>query len=139
MMILIIVLIYHINGTNDFKLPQNNDERGFSMSNLNIIPLEPLDYFTAEFRGRDLFQTTNVIPKSDDKNIDYVESGKLLNNLILLGIISSDNPKAIIKDRALDRALQVGIGDSICGFLIMEINKTDVILADSLTSYVLKM
>lgn len=57
------------------------------------------------------------------------QADELLRSMTLVGIISGDNPQAVIEDKAREKAYYLTVGQSLNGFTLEEIAEARVMLS----------
>jgi hypothetical protein len=88
--------------------------------------LEPYSYYSSQITKRDLFSSTvtKTQTPASSKNI----LSQAIQDLNLIGVISGENPQAIIEDKKNQKTHFLSKGDFIGDFQVQDIQKGKVIL-----------
>lgn len=93
----------------------------------NVSDVLPLPDYLEEVKRRDIFvsrQTETPAYETEEENT----LASLTENLVLVGILWSGNPQAMIEDTALNKTHVLSKGDTVKGILIKDILRDKVIL-----------
>ncbi|MCP3686341.1 MAG: hypothetical protein GY861_27165 [bacterium] len=125
--------INYVNSSNDQSQPQSTTLK---------VKQKPLQHYLKELRGTKLFQSKNP-RKSSAPGQRYAERPadvkQALEKIKLLGIITGDQPEVIIRISGTEETQRFKLGDTVNGFLIKEIKKSQVILSDSENDYTINL
>ncbi len=86
--------------------------------------LMPLEAYVGSVENRQLFG--NPLPEADQPR--NAENPDLIKDINLVGIVSGENPQAIIEDKRLEKTYYVSKGQSIAGFQVEDIQDGKVVL-----------
>jgi len=67
------------------------------------------------------------------------DQSEVLSQFVLVGIVSGEDPVAIIRSAGSDSGIHYRVGDKIAGFIITEIKKSGVVLSREGKNYHLKL
>ncbi len=86
---------------------------------------QPVEYYTQAPLARQLFSGEE---SSGASGLAGVATADILKEISLVGIISGDNPQAVIEDKRSQKTLYVAKGQSVGAFLVAEILEGKIIL-----------
>lgn len=92
-----------------------------------IKPPAPYSGYSSRFSGKDLFKA-QVVVEAKKSGIPKKEVREMIKNLSLMGIISEDDPQAIIEDKASRKSYTLSRGEYISGMEIVEIKNNKIVL-----------
>ncbi|MDD5731146.1 MAG: type II secretion system protein N [Candidatus Omnitrophica bacterium] len=123
---LVISLVYPFFSLKTIKLPETKAEKALPAEAEKQKPeIRPLESYTQGIENRRIFGSAqgDYSQKTGDKiNPD------LIKDINLIGIISGDNPQAIIENKAAQKTYYVNKGQFIGEFLVEDIKEGKVIL-----------
>lgn len=86
--------------------------------------VKPYSYYSKALAGKNVFEP--LIKEERAPSEPEVPVEELMGNLTLLGIVSGENPQAIIEDKAQNKTFFLREGQSAGGILLKKINGEDV-------------
>ena len=89
---------------------------------------KPLSYYLDIIGKRNLFKLLAVKPKIEKPAVLRPEPSELLKDYTLMGIISGENPQAIIEDRKTKNTYFLNKGQNLGEMLIVDIQEDKVVL-----------
>lgn len=110
----------------DLSADSRNNDR-LSVKEEKTAAGKPFSYYEDIIKKRDLFKGIVLPEKKNRKTLSQTAS-ELLANYSLKGILSENNPQAIIEDKKTKQTYFLGKGDSLGEFLIEEINEGKITL-----------
>lgn len=87
---------------------------------------KPYDYYLSSIKGRDIFGVSYEQQKTEKLNSGAEASS--MKDLNLMGVISGENPQAIIEDKKTQKSYYVSKGQSVGDFEVEDIKEGKVIL-----------
>lgn len=117
-----------------FYAQEFNFSRGIEKAPVELkfkpLPLaKPYEFYLQGIQGRQIFRSTGtatVTPEAlssvHDINLDFIK------NIGLVGILSGDNPQAVIEDKKVQKTYYVSKGQFIGEFQVEEIREGKIIL-----------
>lgn len=118
--------LYPILGMKKIKLPEITPLLHGAAKDESSLVTKPLESYTEEFKGRQIFQ--NPLTEDTAKGSQKSPEADLLNDFSLIGIVSGENPQAIIEDKKNQKTYYVSKGQSIGAFKVEGIHEGKVIL-----------
>jgi len=94
---------------------------------LDVVTPLPYSYYSAQLEGKNLFKAA-MIREDTAGSIPKKELRDLIKNLTLMGIISEEEPQAIIEDKSTGKSYFLKKGELINGVKIVEIKSNKVVL-----------
>jgi len=148
LMILILILTFsiihaaYIADIESFSYLKSNIDQSQPQSTTLKEKQKSLQHYLKELRGTKLFQSKNP-RKSSAAGQRYAERPadvkQALEKIKLLGIITGDHPEVIIRISGTEETQRFKLGDTVNGFIIKEIKKSQVILSDSENDYTINL
>jgi hypothetical protein len=93
-----------------------------------LTELKPLESYLADVKERRIFGGISLSQARPEEIPITSEATDAINNLSLVGIISGENPQAIIEDKAAHKTYYLSKGQSIRDFQVQDIKEGKVTL-----------
>jgi type II secretory pathway component PulC len=118
--------LYPVLAMKKIKLPEITPLLQNAAKDESSLVTKPLESYTEEFKDRQIFQNplTEDTLKGSQKSLET----DLLNDFSLIGIVSGENPQAIIEDKKNQKTYYVSKGQSIGAFKVEGIQEGKVVL-----------
>lgn len=121
---LIASLVYPLLGLTKVKIPQIEQEVVGDKKTDQQVQVRPYEEYLAGIQGRQIFSASTVYSQSSAGGV----SGELVKDINLVGIISGDNPQAIIEDKKAQKTYYLFRGQFAGEFQVDDIQEGKVIL-----------
>lgn len=123
---LIIVFIWPWFGAQEFKLPQATIEKDPEFKKESADDIKPYEFYLEGIKAHpDIF--SSPIIQETPKPLNQV-TPDLIKDINLLGILSGENPQAIIEDKKAQKTYYLNKGQFIGEFQVMDIKEGKIIL-----------
>ena len=133
---LIASFVYPWVGLKEIRLPVlPQEERRDSAAQIISEP-KPFDFYQKELKQKQIFKTRYT---QEEKSAAIPTDIELTKEINLVGIISSDNPQAIIEDRRTQKTYYVARGQFIGDYKVEDIQEGKIILEFQGKRYELNM
>lgn len=118
------------------KIPQNMNSLKLDLKqeNLNLATKEVADFsqYLSNFDKKDLFLNSNNLEERtrDDssESSGNIDTTDIIKDINLLGIVSGQNPQAVIEDKKTQKTYFLNQGDSFGQTRVLEIKEGKVVL-----------
>lgn len=122
---LIATFIQPIFSSKEIKLPElSKDEIVETQAGSKISP-RPFEFYLKGVQGRQIFSSAETTQAK--ATVGEIDSD-LIKDISLVGIISGDNPQAIIEDKKSQKTYYVNKGQFLNGFQVEDIQSGKIIL-----------
>jgi len=122
---LLIALLYPLVGLNKIRLPKVTGVKVTEPSKEEKLEVKPLESYEQAAAGRQIFN-------SSGSQAAQVPAGALeadmMKDISLVGVISGDNPQAILEDKKSQKTYYLTEGQSLGEFQIEDIQEGKIIL-----------
>jgi len=135
---LFINLLYPFFGLNKLNIPKIIPERPKESLSVQKDALKPAEYYISAAKSRQLFAAETALPEGKAQ-VTSVAGPELMKNFGLVGIISGENPQAIIEDKKNLKTYYVSKGQTIDQFKVVDIQEGKIILGYSGQVYELNL
>lgn len=123
---LVISLVYPLVGLKQVKLPSvPSVTPEAEETEAGGLEVKPLDFYLEPVRGRQIFSNISA-PEAQGQAVAVDKD--LVKDLNLIGIISGENPQAIIEDKKAQKTYYLNKGQSIGEFQLEDIQEGKIIL-----------
>lgn len=119
-------LLYPLVGLKKIKLPEITSEKLTEQKAETAQEIKPYEFYLQGVKNRQIFGT--VAGQETEKQIASVNVD-LIKEINLVGIISGENPQAIIEDKKIQKTYYVTKGQYIGEFQVEDIKEGKVILS----------
>ncbi len=123
---LIIVFIWPWFGAQEFKLPQATLEKGPEFKEEPARDIKPYEFYLEGIKNHPAI-FSSPISQEAPKPLNQV-TPDLIKDINLLGILSGENPQAIIEDKKTQKTYYLNKGQFIGELQVMDIKEGKIIL-----------
>jgi len=132
---LILTLIYPWVGLKNIRLPRAS-EKPTEETRVAKSVIKPLEEYLESVKGRQIFSGTSAMQDASQINVANIDSMK---DISLVGIISGENPQAVIEDKKAQKTYYVTKGQFIGEMQIEDIRERKIIINYAGQKYELNM
>lgn len=124
---LAISFIYPGAGLQGFKPSEETSVKVSGFNKDQAYDIKPYEFYSESIKKRPIF-TSPVKQENYKQPAVKAVTQDLLKDLILLGIVSGENPQAIIEDKNTQKTYYLNKGEFIGEFQVMDIREGKIIL-----------
>lgn len=121
---LVISFIYSWVGLKKIKLPNVSAEKKEAVEAELKSVVKPIDFYLEGTRDRQIFESTGIF--AGEKPLSKIDTD--IKDINLVGIISGENPQAVIEDKKTQKTFYVNKGQFIGEFRVEDIQEGKIIL-----------
>jgi type II secretory pathway component PulC len=122
---LISALLYPLFGLNKVRLPDVSPQKVTEAEAKSQEEPKPYEFYLKNLNRRQIFTASSF---RETPTAAAVASADLIKDLNLVGIISGDNPQAVIEDKKAQKTYYISRGQYVGDFQIEDIQEGKIIL-----------
>ncbi len=122
---LVYTFVYPLFESKDFALPKPIQEKPGEEKNVPAQEAKPYEYYLEGVKNRQIFSGSSG---TDSGKAPAAVSSDLIKDMSLIGIVSGDNPQAVIEDKKSQKTYYVTKGQFIGEFKVEDIEDGKIIL-----------
>jgi len=124
--LVILYFLYDYFFVPSVKVEQVLTEKIAAEEILKIEPIRhPYAYYEKEIAGKNLFKQLTRELSEEEIEEEGIDMEEVISNYSLLGIVSGDNPQAIIQDGQMNKTVFLSVGDSLGDIALTEILESE--------------
>lgn len=124
--LVILYFIYDYFFVPSVKIEQVLAEKIAAEEILKIEPVrQPYSYYEKEIAGKNLFKQLTRELSEEEIEEEGIDMEEVVSNYSLLGIVSGDNPQAIIQDGQMNKTVFLSVGDNLGSITLTEILESE--------------
>lgn len=125
---LIISFLYPLFSIKQKMLPETSLGKRAELKTELFIEAKPYEFYAQGIGSRSIFSVISAPAEEKEQSAVNIDSEKLFGELNLIGVISGDNPQAIVEDKKTHKTYYINKGQSIGEFQAEDIQEGKVIL-----------
>ncbi len=118
-------LVYPFFGLRAIILPHVDSHPGREMVQLALKENKPFEYYAEAVKGKQIFGGAAM---REQGAVPVRGSAELVKDFNLIGVISGDNPQAVIEDKKMQKSYTVANGQFVGEFQVEDIKEGKVML-----------
>jgi hypothetical protein len=120
-------LVYPWLGLENIRLPEVPVENLTAKEGVTLEPAKPYEFYLQALQKRQIFSVSSLASQASSV-LSPTEDSDLIKNIDLIGVISGDNPQAVIEDKKAKKVYYLNRGQSIGELQIEDIQSGKIIL-----------
>ena len=124
---LVVSFVYPWLGLGNIRWPQAPAEDLAAKERVPLEPAKPYEFYLQALQKRQIFSVSSLASQASSILSPTADSD-LIKNINLIGVISGDNPQAVIEDKKANKVYYLNKGQSIGQLQIEDIQTGKIIL-----------